>query len=111
VKKNIVTISDNAALQIKKLLDSRGKPSVGIKVKVEKGGCSGLKYKIEYADSVDKFDEIIEENGVKLIIDAKAVLHLIGTEMDFIEEQFKSGFVFINPNEKSRCGCGESFSV
>jgi iron-sulfur cluster assembly protein len=106
-----IQISDNAAARVKYLLESRGKPSAGVRVGVKKGGCSGLSYTIEYADEVGKFDEVVEDKGIKVIIDPKAVMFLIGTTMDFVEEKMKSGFTFINPNEKGRCGCGESFHV
>lgn len=106
-----ITISDNALARIHALLDSRGKPSAGIKVGVRSRGCSGLSYTIEYADEISKFDEVVEKDGVKVLIDPKAIMFLLGTEMDFVEEQLKSGFVFRNPNEKGRCGCGESFHV
>lgn len=106
-----VKITDSAAERIKQLLEKRGKPSAGIKVGVKKGGCSGLSYIIEYADEVGKFDEVIEEKGVRVLIDPKAIIYLIGTTMDFVQEKMKAGFVFVNPNEKGRCGCGESFHV
>ncbi len=106
-----ITISDSAAEQIKVLLSSRGKSSEGIRVGVKKGGCSGLSYTIEYADDIQKFEEVVEDKGVKVIIDPKATLYLIGTEMDYKQEKLQSGFVFVNPNEKGRCGCGESFHV
>jgi iron-sulfur cluster assembly protein len=107
----VVTISDNALSRIHALLDKRGKPSAGVKVGIRTRGCSGLSYTIEYADEISKFDEVVERDGVKVLIDPKAVMFLIGTEMDYVEEKFKSGFVFRNPNEKGRCGCGESFHV
>lgn len=107
----ILSISDKALERINALLDKRGKPSAGIKVGIRTRGCSGLSYTVEYADEISKFDEVVEQGGVKLLIDPKAVMFLIGTEMDYIEEQFKSGFIFRNPNEKGRCGCGESFHV
>lgn len=107
----IVTISDAALNRINVLLAKRGKPSAGIKVGVRSRGCSGLSYTIEYADEIGKFDEVVERDGVKVLIDPKAVMFLIGTEMDFVEEDLKSGFTFRNPNEKGRCGCGESFHV
>lgn len=109
--KAAIEISDAAAQQIKNLLASRDKPSAGVRVGVRKGGCSGLAYTIEYADDIKKFEDVVEDKGVKVIIDPKAALYLIGTTMDFVEEKMKSGFVFVNPNEKGRCGCGESFHV
>ncbi len=108
---NIIEISDRAAEQVKNLLTQRGKDSLGIRVGVKKGGCSGLSYTIEYADEKNKYDEVVEEKGVRVLIDPKAVMYLIGTKMEYMEEKFKSGFVFTNPNEKGRCGCGESFHV
>ncbi len=98
-------------MQVKNLLEKRGKPSAGVRVGVRKGGCSGLAYTIEYADDVKKFEEVIEDKGVTVIIDPKAIMYLIGSEMDFVEEKMKSGFIFTNPNEKGKCGCGESFHV
>lgn len=108
-----IQITETAAERIKHLLASRDKESAGIRVGVKKGGCSGLAYTIEYADvgSIGKFEDVVEDKGVKVIIDPKASLYLIGTTMDFVEEKMKSGFVFVNPNEKGRCGCGESFHV
>ncbi len=106
-----VTITDRAAAHIVELLAAREKPSVGIKVGIRTRGCSGLSYTIEYADEVGKYDEVVEDKGVRVLIDPKAVMFLLGTEMDFQDDKFKSGFVFTNPNEKGRCGCGESFNV
>ncbi|KJV57265.1 iron-sulfur cluster assembly accessory family protein [Orientia chuto str. Dubai] len=106
--KNVITISDLAAKKIKELLITRGKPSLGIKVGIKPGGCSGHSYYIEYADSKGVFDEVIMDKGVTILIDQKAVLYLLGTTMDYIEGKFSSGFEFNNPNEKSRCGCGKS---
>jgi iron-sulfur cluster assembly protein len=106
-----ISITENAANQIKALLSKRGKESQGIRVGVKKGGCSGLSYIIEYADDIKKFEEVVEDKGVKVIIDPKAILYLIGTQMDFKNDKFKSGFTFINPNSKGECGCGESFKV
>lgn len=106
-----ITISDAAAARVKALLDKRGKESAGIRVGVRKGGCSGLAYTIEYADDIQKFEEVVEDKGVTVIIDPKATMYLIGSEMDFVEEKLKSGFTFTNPNVKGQCGCGESFHV
>lgn len=110
-----ITVTEAAANRIAYLLSRRGKPSAGIKVGLRTAGCSGMSYTIEYADEVGKFDEVIEVEAdgepVKILIDPKASLFLFGTEMDFVEEKLKSGFVFRNPNEKGRCGCGKSFHV
>jgi iron-sulfur cluster assembly protein len=106
-----ISISDAAANRVKALLEKRGKPSAGIRVGIRTKGCSGLSYTIEYADEVQKFDEVVEEKGVTVLIDPKAVMFLIGTTMDYVEDKLKSGFTFVNPNEKGRCGCGESFHV
>jgi iron-sulfur cluster assembly protein len=107
----LFSVSDAASTRINEMLAKRGKPSAGIRVGIRTRGCSGLSYTIEYADEVSKFDDVVEKDGVKILIDPKAVMFLIGTEMDYVEEQLKSGFVFRNPNEKGRCGCGDSFHV
>jgi iron-sulfur cluster assembly protein len=104
-------ITDAAAEQVKALLAKRGKDSAGIRIGVRTAGCSGLSYTLEYADEVGKYDEVVEEKGVRVLIDPKAVMFILGTEMDYATEKLKSGFVFRNPNEKGRCGCGESFHV
>ena len=106
-----MTITDAAADRIRALLAKRGKPAVGIRVGVRSRGCSGLTYTLEYADEKGKFDEIVEDKGVTILIDPKATMFIIGTEMDFVEDKLQSGFTFRNPNEKGRCGCGESFHV
>jgi iron-sulfur cluster assembly protein len=110
-QKQAMTVTDSAAEHIQALLDKRGKPSVGIRVGVRSRGCSGLSYTLEYADEKGKFDEIVEDKGVTILVDPKATMFIIGTEMDYVEEKLQSGFVFRNPNEKGRCGCGESFHV
>lgn len=110
-KKNVITLTDSAARRIQYLLETRNKESLGIKVKVKSGGCSGLSYAVEYADDKGKFDEEILDKGVRVLIDPKAIMYLIGSEMDYFEDQFKSGFTFTNPNEKGKCGCGKSFNV
>lgn len=106
-----LTITDAAADRVKALLDKRGKPSAGIRIGVRSKGCSGLSYTLEYADEVSEFDETVEHNGVTVLIDPKATMFILGTEMDFVQDKMQSGFVFRNPNEKGRCGCGESFHV
>ena len=104
-------VTDAAAERVKALLDQRGKPSAGIRIGVRTKGCSGLSYTLEYADEKGQFDEVVETKGVNILIDPKAVMFIIGTEMDYVEEKLESGFVFRNPNERGRCGCGESFHV
>ncbi len=106
-----LTLTDDAAEQVKLLLYNRGKPSVGIRIGVRTKGCSGLSYCLEYADAEQSNDEIVEDKGVKILIDPKAIMFILGTEMDYQEDKLQSGFVFRNPNEKGRCGCGESFHV
>jgi iron-sulfur cluster assembly protein len=106
-----MTVTPAAAERAQALIESRGKPTAGIRIGVRTKGCSGLSYTLEFADKQEPMDEVIDSNGVKLLIDPKASLFLIGTEMDYEEEKLKAGFVFKNPNEKGRCGCGESFHV
>jgi len=107
----VMTVTPAAAERARALIESRGKPTAGIRIGVRSKGCSGLCYTLEFADKQEPMDEVIEAEGIKLLVDPKASLFLIGTEMDYEEEKLKSGFVFRNPNEKGRCGCGESFHV
>jgi iron-sulfur cluster assembly protein len=107
----LMTVTPTAAERAKALIEGRGKPTAGIRIGVRTKGCSGLSYTLEFADKQEPMDEVVETSGIKLLIDPKASLFLIGTEMDYEEEKLKSGFVFKNPNEKGRCGCGESFHV
>ena len=107
----IITVSNAAAARIRALLAQRGKQSAGIRVGVRNAGCSGLAYTLEYADEIASFDEVVVDKDVTVLIDPKAVMFLIGSEMDFVEEKLSSGFTFNNPNEKGKCGCGESFHV
>ena len=105
-----ITITENAADRVKTFLDNRGS-GVGLRVGVKTTGCSGMAYIIEFADNIGKDDTVFEEKGVKIIVDPKCLLYLDGTELDFTKEGLNEGFKFTNPNEKARCGCGESFSV
>ena len=107
----VMSVTPAAAERAKALIDGRGKPTVGIRIGVRSKGCSGMSYTLEFADKQEPMDEVVETGGIKLLIDPKASLFLIGTEMDYEEEKLKQGFVFRNPNEKGRCGCGESFHV
>jgi iron-sulfur cluster assembly protein len=106
-----MTVTDAAAEHVKALLAQRGKPTAGVRIGVRTAGCSGLSYTLEYADEKGEYDEVVEDKGVTILIDPKAAMFLIGTEMDYVAEDLSSGFVFNNPNEKGRCGCGESFHV
>jgi iron-sulfur cluster assembly protein len=107
----LMTVTPAAIERVKALIESRSKPTAGVRIGVRTKGCSGMSYTLEFADAQQPMDEVVETEGVKLLIDPKASLFLIGTEMDYAEEKLKSGFVFKNPNEKGRCGCGESFHV
>lgn len=107
----LMTLTDAAAERIKQLMANRGKPAAGIRLGVRAKGCSGLSYTLEYADEKEAQDEIVEDKGVTVFIDPKATLFVIGTQMDYVDDTIQSGFVFTNPNEKGRCGCGESFHV
>ena len=107
----VMAVTPLAAERVKALIEGRGKPTAGIRIGVRSKGCSGMSYTLEFADKQEPMDEVIEAEGIKLLVDPKASLFLIGTEMDYEEEKLKAGFVFRNPNEKGRCGCGESFHV
>jgi len=109
--KQVITLSDNAASRIKKILSNDETKSIGVRVGVKTGGCAGMSYIMEYAKEINPTDEIIEDKGVKVFIDPGAIMYLLGTEMDYKKEQFSSTFVFKNPNETERCGCGESFKT
>ena len=107
----IIKLSDNAANRIKKIMSNVESTSIGVRVAVKSGGCAGMSYVMEYAREVNPNDEVIEDKGVKVFVDAAAVMYLLGTEMDYKKEEFSSSFVFNNPNESERCGCGESFKI
>ena len=107
----IIKLTDNAATRIKKIMSTAEKDFLGLRVSVKSGGCAGMSYVMEYAKELNPHDEVIEDKGVKVFIDPAAVMYLIGTEMDYKEEELSSSFVFNNPNETERCGCGESFKI
>ena len=109
--KQVIKLTDNAALRIKEIMTKDKNKSIGVRVGVKSGGCAGMSYVMEYAKEINPNDEIIEDKGVKVFIDPGAVMYLLGTEMDYKKEQFSSSFIFKNPNETERCGCGESFKV
>ena len=106
----VIKLSDKAADRIKEIL-SENKDSLGVRIGIKSGGCAGMSYIMEYAKTQQPNDELIEDKGVKVFIDPSAVMYLLGTEMDYKVEEFSSSFVFNNPNETERCGCGESFKV
>ena len=107
----IIKLSDNAASRIKEIMANAEKDSIGVRVSVKAGGCAGMSYVMEYTKKLNPNDEVIEDKGVKVFVDPAAVMYLIGTEMDYKEEELSSSFVFNNPNETERCGCGESFKT
>ena len=108
----IITLTDAAAERVRRLMAAAGeKPVLGLRVGVKARGCSGMSYFVEYAEEQKKFEDVVEDKGVRIFIDPTAVMFLLGSEMDYQEDKFQTGFVFRNPNEKARCGCGESFMV
>jgi iron-sulfur cluster assembly protein len=109
--KQVITLSDRAADRVKEIMAQSKEPIIGVRVGVTSGGCAGMSYVMEYAKQTNPQDEIVEDKGVKVLIDPKAVMYLLGTEMDYKKEELSSTFVFKNPNETERCGCGESFKV
>ena len=109
--KQIITLSENAALRIKEIMSKAENNAVGVRVGVKSGGCAGMSYIMEYTKEINPSDEIIEDKGVKVFVDSAAIMYLLGTEMDYKKEELSSTFVFNNPNETERCGCGESFKT
>lgn len=109
--KPIITLTDAAADRAKSLMTRADEGVIGLRVGVKHTGCSGLSYVVEYAKERKKLEDVIEDKGVKIFIEPTAVMFILGSEMDFKEDKLYSGFVFTNPNETGRCGCGESFSV
>ena len=107
---DILTITDKAADRITKIIAEAKEEVIGVKVGVDKTGCSGYAYKLDYAKKVDGCD-IVETKGVKVFIEPTAIMFLIGSQMDYTTDKLSSRFTFINPNEKSTCGCGESFNI
>ena len=108
--RQIITLSEKAAKRIKEII-SKNQNSLGVRVGVKSGGCAGMEYVMEYAKEKNLNEELIEDKGVKVFIDPKAVMYLLGTQMDYKKDKFSSSFVFNNPNETERCGCGESFKI
>ena len=111
MSEQVIKLSDNAANRIKEIMSKADNSAICVRVGVKSGGCAGMSYMMEYAKEAKKNEEVIEDKGVKVFIDSNAVMYLLGTEMDYKKDKFSSQFVFKNPNETERCGCGESFKV
>ena len=111
MSEQVIKLSQNAAERIKDIMSKAEDETIGVRVGVQSGGCAGMSYIMEYAKDIKPNEEVIEDKGVKVFIDPKAIMYLLGTEMDYKKENFSSQFVFKNPNETERCGCGESFKV
>jgi len=111
MSQQVIKLSDNAASRIKEIMSKADNFTIGVRVGVKSGGCAGMSYIMEYAKEIKNNEEVIEDKGVKVLIDPSAVMYLLGTEMDYKKDKFSSQFVFKNPNETERCGCGESFKV
>jgi iron-sulfur cluster assembly protein len=107
----VMRLTDAAAMRIKDVMARADKPVAGVRVGVKNGGCAGQEYTMEYADAIRPSDEVVEDKGVKIMVDPKAVLFLLGTEMDYKTEKLSAQFIFNNPNQTSACGCGESVQL
>ena len=107
----IMKLTEAAATRVREIIARSEKPVMGLRIGVKNGGCAGMEYTMEWAEDQKPFDEVVEDKGVKVLVDAKAMMFLLGTEMDFQSSTLKSGFVFNNPNQISACGCGESVQL
>lgn len=107
----VMTLTPAAAERVRAIMASKGPDVAGLKIGVKKGGCAGMEYTMTWADSVDKFDEVVEQDGARVIVDPQAVLYLLGTEMDYQTDKLSAAFVFNNPNQQGACGCGESVNL
>ena len=107
----VMSLTDAAAQRVREIMAGNDKPVAALKVGVKNGGCAGMSYTMEWASEIGKFDEVVEDKGAKVVIDPKAILFRLGTEMDYTTDRLSSGFVFKNPNETSACGCGESVAI
>ena len=111
MSEQVIRLSDNAAKRIKFIMSKAENSAIGVRVGVKSGGCAGMSYVMEYTKELNPNDEVIEDKGVKVFVDSAAIMYLLGTEMDYKKEELSSSFVFNNPNETERCGCGESFKI
>ena len=107
----VITLTNAAAERIREIMENSDKDIIALRVGVENGGCAGMAYKMEYAEEQNPLDELVEDKGVRILIDPKAILFLFGTEMDYKIDKLSSGFIFNNPNQTSACGCGESVTI
>lgn len=106
-----VTLTDTAAARVQEIMNAADEAYIGVKIGVKNGGCAGMEYTMDYATEVGPLDEMVEENGIKILIDPKAILFLLGTQIDFVTEKLSQRFVFNNPNQTDACGCGESVTI
>lgn len=111
MQRQVISLTPAAADRVRQLLAGQGGGSVGLRLGVKPSGCSGFSYKLDFAKEIRPGDEVVDAEGVKVVIDPMAVMHVLGTELDWVEDRLGAQFVFRNPNEKGRCGCGESFRV
>jgi len=111
LRRQVITLTDAAAARVRELTEAADRPIAGLRVGVRNGGCAGMSYTMELAEKASPLDEVVEDKGVRLLIDPKAVLFLLGAEMDFKVDRLSASFAFRNPNETSACGCGESVAI
>jgi len=109
--KDIITLTDAAKNRVREIISNSKKNCIGIRIGIDNTGCSGHSYKIDYAENKKVSDEVISLDDIKIFIDASATMYILGSKIDYVDNGMESGFIFTNPNEKGRCGCGESFSV
>ena len=107
----VITVTEAAADRVRQIMSSRGDDILGLRIGVKNGGCAGMSYTMDYATEINPLDEVVEDQGITVLIDPKAVLFLLGTQMDYEVSTLSSGFVFNNPNQTSACGCGESVAI
>jgi iron-sulfur cluster assembly protein len=107
----VLKLTEAAAARVKAIMAAKGPEVAGLKIGIKKGGCAGMEYTMEWAANAGKFDEVVEQDGARVIIDPQAVLYLLGTEMDYKIDKLSAQFVFNNPNQSSACGCGESVNL
>jgi iron-sulfur cluster assembly protein len=107
----VITLTDAAATRVKQIMENSDRPVLGLRLGVKPGGCAGMEYTMEYVETVNPEDDVVSDKDVKIYIDKKAVLFLLGTEMDYVTNKFSSNFVFNNPNQTGACGCGESVTI